>query len=74
LLEAIRRADGTDPIKIQQALEHMTLVTPNGKYRYSPTDHSGLRPEYISVNVVRGGEFVPTEWARQKLVTTVAED
>ncbi|GGO61156.1 ABC transporter substrate-binding protein [Nonomuraea cavernae] len=71
LFEAIRKAGGTDQPKIQQALETMDLVTPNGRFRYSPTDHSGLSPEFISVNTVKNGQFVPTEWARTQLAKTV---
>ncbi|MEV0590071.1 ABC transporter substrate-binding protein [Nonomuraea cavernae] len=71
LFEAIRKSGGTDETKIQQALESMDLVTPNGRFRYSPTDHSGLSPEYISVNTVKNGQFVPTEWARTQLAKTV---
>ncbi|MFI7613780.1 ABC transporter substrate-binding protein [Nonomuraea terrae] len=73
LFEAIRKAGSTDKTKIQQALETMDLITPNGRFRYSPTDHSGLSPEYISINTVRNGAFVPTEWAKEQLAKTVAE-
>jgi len=60
------RQHGFTP-RFQQALEHMTLVTPNGKFQYTPIDHSGLSPDFISINVVKGGQLVPTEWARQRL-------
>ena len=50
----------------------MTLLTPNGQYRYSPTDHSGLSREFISVNTVTSGKFVPTPWAKDQLARTVA--
>lgn len=72
LFQAIRAAKGTDHAKIQKALESMKLVTPNGLFRYSPTDHSGLNPSYISVNTVTGGAFVPTDWAKAQLAQTVA--
>ncbi|MEO3868526.1 ABC transporter substrate-binding protein [Nonomuraea sp. B12E4] len=72
LFEAIRKSGSTDKAKIQQALETMDLVTPNGRFRYSATDHSGLSPEYISVNTVRNGRFVPTDWAQEQLNKTVA--
>ena len=49
----------------------MDLVTPNGRYRYSATDHSGLSAEYISVNTVKDGQFVPTDWAKAQLAKTV---
>ena len=56
----------------RQALEQLSLLTPNGEYHYSASDHSGLSREFISVNVVTGGKFVPTAWAREQLVRTVA--
>ncbi|MFG6192307.1 ABC transporter substrate-binding protein [Nonomuraea sp. JJY05] len=71
LFEAIRKANSTDKPKVQQALETMDLVTPNGRFRYSPTDHSGLSPEFISVNTVQNGKFVPTDWAKEQLTKTV---
>jgi branched-chain amino acid transport system substrate-binding protein len=74
LFEAIRTAAGTDRAKIQDALAHMTLITPNGKYHYTASDHSGLGPQFISVNVVKGGQLVPTEWAKGQLLKTVAAE
>lgn len=71
LFEAIRKSNSTDKVKVQQALESMDLITPNGRFRYSATDHSGLSPEYISVNTVKDGQFVPTEWAKEQLTKTV---
>ncbi|MEV4581732.1 ABC transporter substrate-binding protein [Nonomuraea jabiensis] len=71
LFEAIKKANSTDKAKVQQALEAMDLVTPNGRFRYSPTDHSGLSPEFISVNTVQNGKFVPTDWAKEQLAKTV---
>ncbi|HET9933411.1 MAG TPA: ABC transporter substrate-binding protein [Polyangiaceae bacterium] len=73
LFEAIKKADSTERPKIQQALETLSMVTPNGAYKYTPTDHSGLTRDYISVNVVREGKLVPTDWAKEKLARTVAE-
>jgi branched-chain amino acid transport system substrate-binding protein len=74
LFEAIKKAGGTDKTKVQQALESMDLVTPNGRFRYSATDHSGLRPDFISINSVRGGQFVPTDWAKEQLSKTVSAE
>ncbi|TYB66056.1 ABC transporter substrate-binding protein [Nonomuraea sp. PA05] len=71
LFEAIRKANSTDKTKVQQALESMDLITPNGRFRYSATDHSGLSPEFISVNTVQNGQFVPTPWAKEQLTKTV---
>ena len=63
LAAGIQNAGSTDPAKIQKALEGLTLLTPNGTYHYSATDHAGLSSKYISVNVVKGGAFQATEWA-----------
>lgn len=69
LAAAIEKA-GTDREKIRDALESMTLVTPAGQYTYSPTDHSGLRPTDISMNTVKNGKLVPTEWSMKRLAET----
>lgn len=74
LFEAIKKAKSTERDRIREALERMTLLTPNGKYRYSPTDHSGLTRDFISVNVVTSGKFVPTSWAKEQLVRTITAD
>jgi branched-chain amino acid transport system substrate-binding protein len=74
LFEAIDKAGSTGGKEVRQALEHLTLLTPNGQYHYSPTDHSGLTRDYISVNVVTGGKLVPTPWAKEELVRTVAAE
>ncbi|MFC4529677.1 ABC transporter substrate-binding protein [Sphaerisporangium dianthi] len=74
LFEAIKKAGSTDKQKVRQALETMDLWTPNGRFRYSPTDHSGLRPDFISVNTVKNGQFVPTEWAAEQLSKTVTAE
>ncbi|MEO3742019.1 ABC transporter substrate-binding protein [Plantactinospora sp. B5E13] len=69
LVAAIEKAGSTDREKVRAALEGLTLTTPNGSYAYSATDHAGLRADYISINVVKGGGFLPTEWAREQLAT-----
>jgi branched-chain amino acid transport system substrate-binding protein len=74
LFEAIKKAASADRSKIRQELERMTLLTPNGRFRYTPTDHSGLSADFISVNVVRGGQLVPTDWAKEHLVKTIATE
>lgn len=67
LFAAIEQAGSTDPEAVRDALEGLRLVTSNGVYQYSETDHSGLTKEYISVNTVENGEFVATDWAREQL-------
>jgi branched-chain amino acid transport system substrate-binding protein len=67
LFAAIEAAGSTEPAAIRDALEGLSLVTPNGVYQYSDSDHSGLTMDYISVNTVQDGEFVPTDWASDQL-------
>jgi branched-chain amino acid transport system substrate-binding protein len=69
LAAAIDKA-GTDREKIRDALEALTLVTPCGQYTYSKTDHSGLKPTDISMNQVKDGKLVPTEWSVKQLAET----
>jgi branched-chain amino acid transport system substrate-binding protein len=70
LLAAAIQKGGTDREKIRDALEGLSLVTPCGKYTYSKTDHSGLRPTDISMNQVKNGKLVPTEWSVKQLAET----
>ena len=67
LVAAIEKAGGIDHAKIRDALESLTLVTPNGTYKYSATNHSGLTKDFISVNTVRGGTLTPTDWSKTQL-------
>ncbi|MFB4311471.1 ABC transporter substrate-binding protein [Actinomadura sp. GTD37] len=70
LLAAAIDEAGADREKIRDALEGLTLVTPCGKYAYSKTDHSGLKPTDISMNQVEDGKLVPTEWSVKQLAET----
>lgn len=67
LAAAVKAANSADHEKIQKAFEALTLTTPNGTYHYSATDHAGLTADYISINVVKGGKFEATDWAKAKL-------
>jgi branched-chain amino acid transport system substrate-binding protein len=67
LAAAVTKANSDDPAKIQAAFEGLTLTTPNGTYKYTATDHAGLTSDYISINQVKDGKFVPTDWAKGKL-------
>jgi branched-chain amino acid transport system substrate-binding protein len=69
LAAAIDKAGGTDRKKVRDALEGLRLTTPNGAYAYSATDHGGLTTDYISINTVSGGAFVPTDYSKKKLAT-----
>lgn len=67
LVAAIEKAGSTEPEQIREALESLKLVTPNGEYTYSKTNHAGLGAEFISINTVTQGAFRPTEWASEQL-------
>jgi branched-chain amino acid transport system substrate-binding protein len=67
LSAAVTAAGSVDHEKIQQALSGLTLLTPNGTYKYSATDHAGLSGTFISINTVKDGAFVPTDWAKTQL-------
>jgi branched-chain amino acid transport system substrate-binding protein len=69
LAAAVQKANGTQAAKIVSALEGLSLTTPNGVYHYSRTDHAGLGPQYISIDVVSGGQLTATDWARTQLAT-----
>lgn len=62
LAAAIEEADSAEHGDIRDALEDLTLTTPNGTFTYSNSDHSGLDAEAIAVSTVQDGEFVPTDW------------
>ncbi|MFC7528316.1 ABC transporter substrate-binding protein [Actinoplanes sp. GCM10030250] len=66
LAAAIEKAGGTDRKKVRDALESLTLTTPNGTYTYSATNHSGLTTDFIAINTIKGGKFVPTEFSETK--------
>ncbi|WP_328477546.1 ABC transporter substrate-binding protein [Actinoplanes sp. NBC_00393] len=67
LAAAIEKAGGTDRPKVRDALEGLTLTTPNGNYTYSATNHSGLTTDFISINKVQAGKFVPTPFSQEIL-------
>ena len=66
LVAAVQKAKSLDRGKVRDALERVNLVTPNGVYVYSNTDHSGLTTDFIAVNRVDGGTLIPTDWAKSQ--------
>ncbi|RNL86875.1 ABC transporter substrate-binding protein [Halostreptopolyspora alba] len=74
LVSAIEEADSADPADIRDALENLSVTTPNGTFEYSEEDHAGLGPEAVSVNTVQDSEFVPTEWAIERFDEAYGED
>lgn len=68
---AIEKAGSTEPDAIQQALEGLTLLTPEGEYHYTAQDHAGLDSDDVAIAEVTDGDFVPTEWSQQQLEQTL---
>ena len=66
IVAAVERAKSLERAKLRDALERVSLVTPNGVYAYSPTDHNGLTTDFIAVTRVDGGTLIPTEWAKSQ--------
>lgn len=64
LVAAVEKAKSTRPAAVRDALEKLNLVTPNGVYAFSSTDHNGLTTDYITITRVAGGTMIPTDWAR----------
>ncbi|MBL7258676.1 ABC transporter substrate-binding protein [Paractinoplanes lichenicola] len=69
LAAAVTKAGSTDRAKVRDALEGLTLTTPNGTYKYAPDNHSGLTTDFISINTVKSGKLEPTPYSQQKLST-----
>jgi branched-chain amino acid transport system substrate-binding protein len=65
LFAALRQAgSGFSRTAIQAALSHLSLLTPDGRYDYTASDHSGLSPADVAVVVVQHGTFQPTPWEK----------
>jgi branched-chain amino acid transport system substrate-binding protein len=64
LVAAVDNARSLDRTKVRDALEKVNLVTPNGIYTYSDSDHNGLTTDFIAITEVNGGTLIPTDWAR----------
>lgn len=70
---AMKKADSTDPEKIAAALNELTLLTPQGTYKYTKDDHAGLGSDQVAVNIVTKGQIVPTEWSTQQLQNSLSQ-
>jgi branched-chain amino acid transport system substrate-binding protein len=64
---AIERSGSARPPAIRDALEGLTLATPQGVYRYTPDDHAGLGVADIAVARVKDGRFTLSDWSRRQL-------
>jgi branched-chain amino acid transport system substrate-binding protein len=54
---------------IQSALNNLSLLTPDGLYNYTPTNHSGLTPDDVAMVEVQNGGFEPTTWEQGQYST-----
>ncbi|HET7385077.1 MAG TPA: ABC transporter substrate-binding protein [Nocardioidaceae bacterium] len=69
---AIKEAGSDDPTKIQQALNSLTLLTPEGEYHYTSKDHAGLGVDQVAITQVDSdGNFKPTDWSMKQLQSTL---
>lgn len=69
---AIEKAKSADPEKIQEALNTLTLTTPEGEYHYTSDDHSGLGVDDVVITKVdANGGFTPTPWSLDQLKKTL---
>ncbi|WP_417564671.1 ABC transporter substrate-binding protein [Microbacterium sp.] len=71
LKNAIEKAGSTDRGKIRDALEATDLLTPNGHYHYSKTDHMGLDASAIGIMVVKDGVWKATDYQVNRFKTDV---
>ncbi len=71
LQAAIIKAGSTDRDKIRDALEGLDLLTPNGHYHYSKSDHMGLDDSAIGIMVVKDGKWTASDYQVEKFKTDV---
>ncbi|MGH7759547.1 MAG: ABC transporter substrate-binding protein, partial [Candidatus Dormibacteria bacterium] len=70
LFAALKKAAPSfSPSAIQAALNHLSLLTPDGMFNYTSTDHSGLTPADIAMVQVQNGAFQPTAWQKTQYGT-----
>ncbi|OLP03420.1 hypothetical protein BVU76_04775 [Mycolicibacterium porcinum] len=65
---AVEAAGDDAPQAVQQAMDSLTCLTPEGEYHFSPTDHSGLDANDVAIAVIRDGRFRLTPWSRDELL------
>jgi len=70
LVAAIKKAGSSDREKIRTALDSLSVLTVNGRYNYTPTDHGGLTTDDIAVVEVKGGAFVPTDFTVKQFASS----
>jgi branched-chain amino acid transport system substrate-binding protein len=61
-MDAITRADSTEPAAIQAAMNEIQgVITPDGVYNMTETDHDGLTIDDLTVVEIQNGTWVPAE-------------
>jgi branched-chain amino acid transport system substrate-binding protein len=61
-IDAMRNASELSRDGVRDALEGTSLVTSNGVYEWSDTNHNNTDPSNIAVFTVASGVFTPTPW------------
>ncbi len=69
LVAAIEKAKSTDREKVRDALETLDLLTPTGRFKFSPTDHGGIGKDAIAIVEVKGGELKATPYSLEQFKT-----
>jgi len=64
IITAIKKA-GTDPTKVRDAIETTPSVGCHGTYRYSPTDHRGLKASDVWVTIDQNAKLTATPFSVQ---------
>jgi branched-chain amino acid transport system substrate-binding protein len=54
---------------MQAALNHLSVLTPDGRFNFTSSQHSGEGPDDVAVVTVRDGFFQPTLWEKHEYST-----
>ena len=73
LVAAIEKAKSTDRDKVRDALESLDLLTPTGRFTFSPTDHGGIGKDAIAIVQVKGGELKATPYSLAQFKTSLPD-
>jgi branched-chain amino acid transport system substrate-binding protein len=71
---AIEQAGSDAPAAIRAALDRLSLVTPQGEYRYSQANHSGLETDDVAITEIWKGRFTLTDWSKERLVQLISRE
>jgi branched-chain amino acid transport system substrate-binding protein len=66
IFDAIKRK-GDKPTAVKDGLESSNLLTPQGQWKYTKTQHWGLPQESIIMAEVRNASFVPNDFGKATL-------